>query len=97
MDQYEKGQRPHQIDDTGEEDHDWIWVCPRGLARINSEAMETVKTFDEIHGVGGTLAYFGEGVVKLPPRVSQVFAILSGIESRMKSEVRRVRAEMDGV
>jgi hypothetical protein len=93
---YLPGRLETQVDDTGDEAHDWIRVCPRGLQVLEPALGLAVARLPEIEAAGGPgVGWSGRALGLLPLRVSRFWAILQGVSSRFAAEVRRVRAELE--
>lgn len=89
------GEIPTQIDSTGDEEHDWIRVCPRGLVVREPALALAVGRYHEMKAAGGPGAWIGRGPGLQPPRVSRVWAILEGVADRFQGDVTATRHEVD--
>jgi len=94
LSQQKPATRPVLLSDTGDQEKDEMKCCPRGVQLRNEGLIETLKSFFDIKHIG-VFDFFGEGLVFLPPRISDVFSQLSSIENQFEQEILFTRRMMD--
>ena len=91
------GEVPQLIDSTGNDSHDMINACPRGLVVRSPLLLSTVHTFQEAQNMGGAAPYFGAPLCVRPKRLRATYSLLVAAESRLEGAVSKARRQMDGV
>ena len=90
------GQVPQLIDSTGDDSHDFIQACPKGIVIRNPLLSATIDTFHEAQNTGGAAAYFGAPLCTRPRRLRTTYSVLVAAESRLQAYVSKARRQMDG-
>lgn len=85
---------PAIIDSTGDESHDVIYVCPRGVALSSPGAAATWLDYATIEAAGGPGAWYGAGIVTLPHRVGEALRVCRGVQERFAALLRQTQREM---
>lgn len=86
---------PHFVDSTGDDEHDAIQVCPRGVLVRELFASQTVQTYQRAKAAGSYREYTDAALGVVPSRCSWVWAELGAIETRFVERVRQTRREMN--
>lgn len=90
------GEVPQLIDSTGDDRHDFIERCPRGLVIRYPALVSTIATFHKAQNMGGAAAYFGAPLCVRPKRLTDTYSLLVAAESRLEGAVKKARRQMDG-
>ncbi len=90
-----QGLSPSYIDSTGEDTHDIIHACPRGIQIDEVFVREDVSLWHRITAIGGPSTHYRDALEDLPPYVEETLSLLAAIESRFSAEVVRQRRDLD--
>jgi hypothetical protein len=92
--QSKRAEIPQIIDSTGDDNHDLLHRCPRGLLLESPALVATLHTYNEAVNCG-VPAYFKPPLCEKSKGFTRTLSVLVAAESRLQLQVTRERRRLD--